>query len=308
MGTGRWGIERYTEEASTESLGWTGEAGEGEGEEEDHVAGLVEQIAHAMLEEDEEEIKQARLWRAEARVQSEAQVSAINWEKKRVESVRAGSILPAPVQNRVEGEAMELLYMELVRLKMEELAAAQQQLSFYQKAIFDARQSPHSSFASADGLSNMASSLMVAEQNHTFDTCYKQQLHAHSARGGEWAAPNMMQFQRGERGSGQRLVAPLVPNGRYPARAVFLGLPTSRESGGTGVFLPRCRTGVRHLRNLDSKPKPEFESQASRRCTEALIPNKRKENVEDMPSLQYPSCSPLQEVAPDISLPTEWTY
>lgn len=295
MGTARWGLERSTEKAFLRMT-----KGEKEGEEEDHVAGLVEQIAHAMLEEEEEDVtsKEKSVWGPHSAAQDPANV----WDKRIIENVGA---LPAATHKRAESEAMELLYMELVRLKMEELAVAQHQLSLYQKALMDARQTSHSGFPSGDGLSSMASSLSFAEQQqHTFEMSYSLPLHGQTVGVGEWVPPSMIQSQS----SKQRLGSPVAyPNGRYTVRAAAsLGAP-SRESGGTGVFLPRCRTGARNLRILESKRKPDLQFPPMSSSTKVVLPSKRKEDLE-RPSLQYPSFTPMQEVAPEISLPTEWTY
>lgn len=308
MVPGKWGLGRATERDSVESLGWTTGMGEVEDGQEDHVAGLVEQIALTMLEEDDEETRQENIRGGSLplpRAQSAARAFASNWDKRQVESVKALSGLPEPVQKRIESEAMELLYTELIRLKMEELATAQEQLSLYQKAFMDARQSSHLGFASTVGLSNMPASSTLVKQQRSLKSVYNKQLHIHSG-GGDWSVSNSMQCQASGSSPGQRLGAPLMyPSARYLTRTTSLG---GRESGGTGVFLPRCRTSARNLRTHDSRRKPEFQLPVSSGRPYTNLPDKAKENVADGPSLQYPSCSPLQEVTPDISLPTEWTY
>ncbi|KAH7298927.1 hypothetical protein KP509_25G064700 [Ceratopteris richardii] len=122
-----------------------------------------------------------------------------------------------------------------------------------------------------------------------------------------------------------------------PFRAVFLEAPASRESGGTGFFLPR-RTGPSHQHSSHHRHSALKRQPA---CSTVLLPAHIVQalnlNVEDKltsvtqdPSIpgnrpaycfplgvelrrQHPatrsSCpTPLQEVAPNISLPSEWTY
>ncbi|KAI5077209.1 hypothetical protein GOP47_0007033 [Adiantum capillus-veneris] len=300
MGTTRWGLER-----STEPLFARIAKGERDGEEEDHMAGLVQRIAHSMLDEEEDDdgrSKAKSVWE----LQFEAQAAPSIWDKRITDNAGAR---PLPACKREESEAMELLYMELVRLKMEELAVAQHQLSLYQKALMDARQTHQPVFASMVGLSNMAPSLIFEEpQQHTLDTSYSsspQPLQGPTVGGSEWVRSNMMHCHSREQQPGPPGVH---PSGQYPARAVTsFGAPTLRESGGTGVFLPRCRTGARQLRILESKRKPDLHFSDSTRCAKSVLPNKRKEDV-GRPSLQYASYPPMQEVTPEVSLPTEWTY
>lgn len=107
-------------------------------------------------------------------------------------------------------------------------------------------------------------------------------------------------------------------------RAIFLGATGSRESGGTGVFLPR-RMGC----GPESKKKPA--------CSTVLLPSRvvqalnlkvedilscpgssptspitRRDFSSPVASSLLPTKSPKEdqcwEVAPEISLPTEWTY
>ncbi|MCO5609067.1 hypothetical protein L7F22_063288 [Adiantum nelumboides] len=293
MGTARWGLERSTDQAFMRIV-----EGE-EGEEEDYMAGLVERIAHTMLEEDDDDgkSKTKSVWEAH----SAAQASSSFWDQSFLDHAGAH---PLPAPKRVESRAMELLYMELVRLKMEELAVAQHQLSLYQKALVSARQTYHCSFVSTDGLSSTAPSLLLGEQQpDKVDTPYSAPLQRQT-RGGEWAHSNMMECPS----SKQRLGSPVVyTNAWYPIQAVSTssGALTLRESGGTGVFLPRCRTGARQLRTMESKCKPELHFSDSTRCAKGVLTNKRKEDI-GRPTL--PNFPPLQEVAPEVSLPTEWTY
>lgn len=304
MVPGKWGLERSKERDLSDSMGWTSRVGQADFGE-DHVSGLVERIARTMLEDDDEESQHANVWGGSTALpQSAAEVFASNWDKRRVEGINSISGLQQSVQTKLDSDAMELLYTELVRLKMEELAAAQQQLALYQNAFMDAGQSSHSRFSPIVGrASNMLASSALVKQHGSRSTVYNKQSYERSG-GVDWSAPSVMQCQSNGRSPGQRLGAPSI----YPSSRYLMGVPASRESGGTGVFLPRCRTGARNLRVHDSKRKHEFQYSVSAVRQGSFLPDRAKETVADRTSLQYPSCSPLQEVAPDISLPTEWTY
>lgn len=332
-----------------------------------HIAGLAEQIAHSMLEDDEEEGKQGSsrntpsvlqqakaAWNAQVSVpcsfqSTTAGLSLCNWELKRAETLMLLSQLSSPLQQRIEKEALELLYAELVRLKMEEkmrALAATQRHSFYPKPF---NMSP-------EGFSqSMGSSLNPAVHYHSFvGRLQNQQFHARKQAGANWAALNS-NHRSGKGDSRHRTGGETVDpsyscyqqycNNGSGMRAVSLGAPSSRESGGTGVFLPRSRTGSRNI-VLERKRKPasstvllpsrivhalnlnvedtlsapvsastinpaahrEFPSPAPAWRRDTYNSTRRTDSIEEWPSLHHPSCSPLQEVAPDISLPTEWTY
>lgn len=131
-------------------------------------------------------------------------------------------------------------------------------------------------------------------------------------------------------------------------RAVFLGPAGSRESGGTGVFLPRrigcgseskkkpaCSTVLLPSRivealNLNmegvlagpaspplaSAPRKGLSPPAAllrsnvEACGLSASPGYavREEWAENRWTTARPACWPLQEVTPEINLPTEWTY
>lgn len=342
---------------------------EEEGDCDAHIAGLAAQIAHSMLEDDEEESKQGNTrntsvlqqaktaWSAQSIM---AAPSCCNWDTIKAETLEAPSQLSLPLQQRIGNEAVELLYAELVRLKMEEklkALAAAQQLSYHQAPFFNnAKQSTfqplnHASEGFSQGIS---SSLKTAEKQHSFEILQNQQVCARKPAGNNWAAPTLHNRPSSSRGSKPKIGAPVdypyscyqqQPTNASGMRAVFLGMPGHRESGGTGVFLPRSRTGSHNNNALQSNRKPAcstvllpsrivqalnlnvedtlsspvplptinaparrgFPSTAPTWCADAHFLN-RSDSMEEWPPLQHPSCSPLQEVAPDISLPTEWTY
>ncbi|KAH6555667.1 hypothetical protein KP509_1Z237700 [Ceratopteris richardii] len=79
-----------------------------------------------------------------------------------------------------------------------------------------------------------------------------------------------------------------------------------RESGGTGVFLPRCKSTTRNLRMIDNRRK--LDAQMPARCTKSVLHSKKKENV-SCSSIQYTSYPQMPEAPPDSrSLPPDWMY
>lgn len=381
------------------------ESEEGQGCE-NYISGLAEQITHPMLLEDEDSPVNHVPWVLEGNKQVWSNqktllptspqsiltgIGCCNWDSSRTTSpagLSSGvSSPPTPVAapEVEEDDALDLLYEELLRLKMEdEIKSSQQQQKLqlqqqeqqhrYQQLLLKMRQSTVTapSLVAFDGygVKGKGSSLFPEgsptddkgsstagategylrnrsrneEQNHKESRARKQ-------AGSCWGSPALQQqhyqsnsgggngWQRNRCGvdttqsqhhhfsfsSSQQQVM----NGSG-MRAVFLGIPGSRESGGTGVFLPR-RIGS----GPDFKRKPA--------CSTVLLPSRIVQalnlNVEDTLSCPLlsptattrrdysspnptwrrnttpipvkrsdPSCPPLQEVAPNISLPTEWTY
>ncbi|KAH7434665.1 hypothetical protein KP509_06G029400 [Ceratopteris richardii] len=291
---------------------------------------------------------------------------------------------PTPVESNqlaVDDESLDLLYSELLRLKMEdEINLRQQQLlllkqKHYEQLLWQMRQkqTPSSrgidkldSLYEGDGYGHYPSLQSGTDQsfrnlgngfhrsNQRMDFSSNNQVHClgrgpqqsvpvssiSSKHGRRWDSSPDQSLYRGSSqfglvGSyglgGQHRAKPHPINGSG-MRAVFLGMPGARESGGTGVFLPR-RIGS----SPDSKRRPA--------CSTVLLPSRIVEalklNVEDTlpypmsspspagrtestrqshPQLRNPPintngaasaafpCSSLQEVAPNVCLPTEWTY
>lgn len=280
-------------------------------------------------------------------------------------------VASAHVRNE-EDDALDLLYAELLRLKMEdEIKARQQQLiqlkqqQHYQQLLWKMRQRQAASlsYEAVDALKFVQDSVQFANCSSTqkapgsatlfykglpkSDEPYQVRVRkpmntlgghqSQRARQRSWSAAEPSN-------QGHPHFAAYACNGsQHKAvngsgmRAVFLGTPGARELGGTGVFLPR-RLGSGH----DTKRKPA--------CSTVLLPSRIVQalnlNVEDtlVPNSSSPASiflrrdslparsrsspvsaevmdpredwlaepavapSPLQEVAPDICLPTEWTY
>lgn len=381
-----------------------------EGEEcEDYTSGLAEQIARSMLEEDEEcsGVSEPCLLegsKAAWNVQKKslptspqstlAGIGGCNWDLSPATS--SGSLSsgvsspPTPVATSdAQGDdALDLLYAELLRLKMEDEIKASQQQHFqmlqqqqqqqYQQLLFKMRQAtvPPSNLGSSDGyakgkgfslLSGCSpilkgpSSAGVSYQRSRAKNEEQNQVRGRKQVGAVWGGPALQQHHQSSCGSanGRQRSWGVTDNAQAHyhhlsfnssqrqamngsgMRAVFLGSPGSRESGGTGVFLPRrigsgpdikrkpaCSTVLLPSRivqalNLNVEdtlacPISSPSATATRRDHFSAAPAWRrnypipieKSDARDewSPSLHLPSCSPLQEVAPDISLPTEWTY
>ncbi|KAI5061518.1 hypothetical protein GOP47_0024278 [Adiantum capillus-veneris] len=291
---------------------------------------------------------------------------------------------PTPVSashvRTAEKDALDLLYAELLRLKMEdEIKVREQHLMHLkqQQLLWKIRQrqthdvssqslglskpthmnAPYRTpmYSSNDNGSGPAFGYYRSKLTRSCDQEFNQGRHKHT--NGPASSSRSRATVAGQCTSshvqGQGPGAALSLNGRHHnskvvsagLRAVFLGAPGARESGGTGVFLPR-RVGSAH----DSKRKPA--------CSTVLLPSRIVQalnlNVEDTlacslnpstpvsmrrvfsrhanhtsssaPDRMSPAevqveqyagveskwvsafASTLQEVAPDVCLPTEWTY
>eukprot|EP00250_Pteridium_aquilinum_P033546 c5822_g1_i1 orf=826-2124(-) len=373
---------------------------------DDYMSGLAEEIAQSMLEENEEgsrflgrsafKIPESP-WGAQAFLSTSPQSTLAglgNWDLLSPGASSNGGLSsgvsspPTPVEasqaRNDEEDALDLLYAELLRLKMEdEIKARQQQLmqlkqqQHYQQLLWKLRQKqalPLSSevidaYKMAQAGAQYSTCCSTQKVPSAASVCYRSKTRSddsnqvrstrkqwNGAWGGHSNVHNQNNRQRGWGAVDQSNQGQAHHYGTYGLngsqqkamngsgmRAVFLGTPGARESGGTGVFLPR-RVGSGH----DSKRKPA--------CSTVLLPSRIVQalnlNVED--TLACPSatvisapirrdgsasiparvrgsiisgesagdpreewasylssvaaCSPLQEVAPDVCLPREWTY
>lgn len=406
-----WSAEEAASFPSTLAEFSAASAGSEGGEEcEDYISGLAEQIARSMLEEDEESSGDNVPWLLEGSkaawsVQKKslptspqstlAGIGGCNWGLSPATS--SGSLSsgvsspPTPVaaSEAQEDNALDLLYAELLRLKMKDEIKALQQQHFqtlqrqqqYQQLLLKMRQStvPPPNLVSSDGYAkgngfsllsacspiqkgpSSAAGVCSSYQRGRAKNEEQNQVRGRKQVAAAWGGPALQQHHQSSSGSGngrQRSWG-VVDNAQSHyhhlsfnssqrqamngsgMRAVFLGTPGSRESGGTGVFLPRrigsgpdikrkpaCSTVLLPARifqalNLNVEdtlacPISSPPGTATRRDHSSAAPAWRRNSPIPMersdardewsPSLHLPSCSPLQEVAPDISLPTEWTY
>lgn len=380
-----------------------------EGQEcEDYISGLAEQKARSMLQEDEDSLVNHVPWLLEGNKQiwsnrktllpSSPQsiltgIGCCNWDSSPTTSPQGVSSPPTPVAapEVEEDDALDLLYEELLRLKMEDEIKSSQQQKLqlqqqeqqhrYQQLLLKMRQSTvtapslvafdgcgvtgkggnlypvgsptddkgSSTAGATDGY--LRSRARNEEQNH-------QESRARKQAGACWGGPALQQHYQSNSGSGngwQRNCVDTTQSQYHHfsfsssqqqamngsgMRAVFLGVPGSRESGGTGVFLPRrigsgpdlkrkpaCSTVLLPSRivqalNLNvedtlSCPLPPPATTTPRRDYSSPTPTSRRNTIpikrsdlrdEWSPSRNHTSCPPLQEVAPNISLPIEWTY
>lgn len=364
---------------------------------EDYMTGLAEEIAQCMHEENEKCSKgfdcsgrkpSDFAWTAQAYLSTSPQSTLAgmsSWDLLSSGASSNGGISsgvsspPTPVASaqsmNEEDDALDLLYAELLRLKVEdEIKARQQHLfqlkqqQYYQQLLWKMRQrqaaalsyeaidahahkllqggtAQFSTYSATQQVSNDSSLYL----NSKLRTEEGSQVYARKQCSSGWGGnQNQGSRQRNwpateNNYQGQAQQVAYAPRGSQHKtvsgsgmRAVFLGNPGARESGGTGVFLPR-RLGSGH----DSRRKPS--------CSTVLLPSRIVQalnlNVQDTlvtnpsptgvfhrrdsvaarsgcPSLSgevtecvgewvaHPAsaCPPLQEVAPDICLPTEWTY
>ncbi|MCO5603453.1 hypothetical protein L7F22_057603 [Adiantum nelumboides] len=381
---------------------------------EDYVSGLAEEIAQSMLREEEAAAEEqahnsgARgraapgpAWSSRKMGSSPTSplstLAGFNWD---IRSNQGSSGVPSPPTPQ-EDEAIDVLYGELLRVKLEDevkLASQRQRhgLSLQQQVIRRPAPSPTSpdfarwssnarltsqypsgrgsrvnnSHAGNDNVLALAidRAMMAKQGRHPKSRGgglevggsgggKHQQAGAvwgggagHQAGGKRGAGGNNNNGRRrGEESQQQQHFSLFASNagrgagsgsgaGAGAMRAVFLGAPTSRECGGTGVFLPR-RLGSTH--HQDSKRKPacstvllpshivqalnlnvedtlpfshhhrrDFISPNHRNLRHYQAGSYRLEPKEELPACFYPMShsTTLQEVAPNISLPSEWTY
>ncbi|KAI5081140.1 hypothetical protein GOP47_0004323 [Adiantum capillus-veneris] len=381
---------------------------------EDYISGLAEEIAQSMLQEEETaEAVKSGPWETAALKTSwsshkmgsspkspQSTLAGFNWDTR---SNTGSSGVPSPPTPQ-EGESMDVLYGELLRVKLEDevkLASQHQALSLQQQVIRRPSNSPpYPNFGRFSCNYRRASTPVIpqatsisskggrvneshAGKDNVLSLAIDRAMMAKQGRqarskggglevvggggggggggkqqqvGGGWGG-GPAAYQGGKRGShnsnsGRRrgeehqqqqhhfsLFASNVGGGGGGGgamRAVFLGAPTSRECGGTGVFLPR-RLGSTH--HQDSKRKPACSTvllpshivQALNLNVEDTLPfshrrdlgsthhrhlrnyqlaSQRLEPKEELSPCYFPMShsTTLQEVAPNISLPSEWTY
>ncbi|MCO5578813.1 hypothetical protein L7F22_032660 [Adiantum nelumboides] len=374
---------------------------------EDYISGLAEEIAQSMLREEEaaaeEQAHKSEAWGRAAPepawssrkmgsspTSPQSTLAGFNWD---IRSNQGSSGVPSPPTPQ-EDEAIDMLYGELLRVKLEDevkLASQRQRqgLSPQQQVI---RRPAHSAtsldfagwssnarFTShyPSGRGSRVNIKSHAGNDNVLALAIDRAMMAkqgrqprskgggievggsgggkHQQAGAVWGGAgyqtggkrgaggnnNNNGRRRGEEHQHFSLFASNAGaggGGGGAMRAVFLGAPTSRECGGTGVFLPR-RLGSTH--HQDSKRKPACSTvllpshivQALNLNVEDTLPfshhhrrdltspnhcnlrhyqagSYRLEIKEELPACFFPMShsTTLQEVAPNISLPSEWTY
>lgn len=372
------------------SLGASQESEESCEDSEEYNSGLAEEVAQSMLQEDEEASMTRAPWWGKGAAKSAwsgqqmassptspqsplSWMSGYNWEAGSPRGNIGSSGVSSPPTPQ-EGDAIDVLYADVLRLKVEdEVKLASQQILSRQQQIIQ-RPTSLSTTANSSLLDDcllLDNSGLSKSSKSVRSKGSGQQPEHHSVQvggggskqqvGGAWGSGRgiLNGKQRREEGTLQHqqqqqqfslfasnletqksntsFVAPNKSSsgGRKQEegwlRAVFLGSTASRECGGTGVFLPRrpqdskrkpaCSTvllpsRIVHALNLkieDTLPSPNRRDLSSsnlqwRRNPQGVSRRPRAKD-EILPSY-FPTshATTLQEVAPDISLPSEWTY
>lgn len=311
-------------------------------EEDDYMAGLANQIAHAMLDDDENSDRnQSSQWASEQKMFANDGASKSNTMARSPQSTlsAAGSwstgsskgpsqVSSPPTTPLTENtDAWDLLYAaagEVVRLEMDganPISTSQMHAQGFQGHVkrpnFSASQSPAFLNKDFQGKSCSFSGLSSKDRVNSFQMLqrswsdktreedtkllahqYRQPKQNHVTAWGRQAKPMQVQHLQTRPGNksamGNRSIRseyssppwpPVKQAGGTGMRAVFLGTNGSgRESGGTGVFLPR-RAGC----NSDLRRKPT--------CSTVLLPTRIVHalnlNVEDISSQPSTQCGLL---------------
>lgn len=291
-------------------------------EEDDYMAGLASQIAHAMLDDDENsDMNQSSQWACRQKIFAKEGANKSNSLARSPQSTlsavgswsRGSSKGPSQVSSppttplTENTDAWDLLYAaagEVVRLEMDganPISTSQMHAQGFQGHVRRQNFSAPSSkdrINSSQMLQRSWSDKIREDDRKLLTHQYRQPKQNHVTAWGRQAKPMQVQHLQTRPGNkssvGNRSLRsefssppwpPVKQAGGTGMRAVFLGTNGSgRESGGTGVFLPR-RAG----NNSDLRRKPS--------CSTVLLPTRIVHalnlNVEDINSQPSTQCGLL---------------
>eukprot|EP01018_Ginkgo_biloba_P034395 Gb_34578 [translate_table: standard] len=384
-------------------------------EEDDYMAGLAQQIAHSMLDDDENnDMKQTLQWASRQKTYAnpdsnkstilarspQSTLSAVgSWSACSLGSGNSTGSSKGPSQVSSppttplteQSDAWDLLYAaagEVVRLKMSgakatppnqmhaqgvlgparrEVSSCSQSATFLHKDL-QPRSRSFAGFPSKDkvnssqALQRSWSDKAKEEDRRLSANQYRQPKPSQVSGWGRQVKPAQFQHLQSrpgnKSGAGNRTLrtiefstppwTPMPQTGGSGMRAVFLGSNSGRESGGTGVFLPRrmgsnsdlrrkpaCSTVLLpsrivqalnlNVEDISSQPNTQFAPQNQRDVLTSLAaapsttyyggrPVEQHNSVprnafsEHQKTPCYPVCPQIQAASSDISLPKEWTY